>query len=71
MKKIFVFLSCAICILSKAQQPSFITDSLDNYINRGLKDWDIPGLSLVIVKDGHVVAMKGYGVRNLEKTAAC
>ncbi|HTD93051.1 MAG TPA: serine hydrolase [Chitinophagaceae bacterium] len=48
-----------------AQTPSFITDSLDSYIQRGLKDWDIPGLSIVIVKDGKVVAMKGYGVRDI------
>ncbi len=48
-----------------AQTPSFIKDSLDNYINKGLKDWDLPGLSIVIVKDGKVVLMKGYGVKNI------
>jgi CubicO group peptidase (beta-lactamase class C family) len=47
-------------------QPSFITDSLDSYIQQGMKDWNIPGLAIAIVKDGKVVAMKGYGVRNLE-----
>lgn len=47
-------------------QPSFIRDSLDNYIKKGMKDWNIPGLAIVIVKDGKVVVMKGYGVRNLE-----
>ena len=48
-----------------SQTPSFITDSLDNYIEQGLKDWDLPGLSIVIVKDGKVVVMKGYGVRDI------
>ncbi|MBV9960870.1 MAG: serine hydrolase [Parafilimonas sp.] len=47
-------------------QPSFVKDSLDNYISKGLKDWNIPGLAIVIVKDGKVVVMKGYGVRNLQ-----
>jgi CubicO group peptidase (beta-lactamase class C family) len=47
-------------------EPSFISDSLDNYIQRGLKDWNLPGLAVVIVKDGKVVWMKGYGIRDIE-----
>lgn len=51
---------------SYQQEPAFIRDSLDSYIRKGLSDWNLPGLSLVIVKDGKVVWMKGYGVRNIE-----
>jgi len=47
-----------------AQTPSFITDSLDSYIQTGMKEWQVPGLALVIVKDGKVVVMKGYGVKD-------
>jgi len=47
-------------------QPGFIKDSLEPYITRGMKDWDVPGLSIVIVKDGKIVLMKGYGVRDVE-----
>ncbi|MGC4038963.1 MAG: serine hydrolase [Chitinophagaceae bacterium] len=50
-----------------AQTPSFITDSLDSYIERGMKQWQIPGLSIAIVKDGKVVLKKGYGVREIGK----
>lgn len=49
-----------------AQTPVFIKDSLDSYITKGIKDWDVPGLSIVIVKDGKVVLMKGYGVRDIQ-----
>jgi CubicO group peptidase (beta-lactamase class C family) len=42
--------------------PVFISDSLENYIARGMAEWKIPGLSLAIVKDGEVVFMKGFGV---------
>lgn len=45
------------------QTPAFVRDSLENYIRQGMKDWQIPGLSIVIVKDGQVVWMKGYGVK--------
>ena len=67
MKKIAFFICFSFSIIiSFAQQPSFITDSIDTYINKGIKQWNIPGLAIVIVKDGKVVVMKGYGVRDLE-----
>jgi CubicO group peptidase (beta-lactamase class C family) len=50
-----------------AQQPAFIADSLDAYIERGMRQWQIPGLSIAIVKDGKVVLKKGYGVREIGK----
>ncbi len=53
------------CIIS--QTPAFISDSLDSYIERGMKQWQVPGLSIAIVKDGKIVAVKGYGVRELGK----
>src|SRR5450755_1504016 len=49
-----------------SSQPAFIRDSLESYISKGIKSWEIPGLSIVIVKDGKVVWMKGYGVRDIE-----
>ena len=52
--------------MSFAQQPPFIKDSLDNYIKAGIEQWKIPGLAIVIVKDNKVVAMKGYGVKDIQ-----
>jgi CubicO group peptidase (beta-lactamase class C family) len=63
MKKI-VFLSLLLAGLTVNAQNSFVTDSLDSYILRGMKDWNIPGLAIAIVKDGKTVVMKGYGERN-------
>ncbi len=45
-------------------QPPFIKDSIDSYVQQGMNDWDIPGLAITIVKDGQIVLMKGYGVKN-------
>ena len=50
-----------------AQTPSFITDSLDSYIQRGMTQWQIPGLAIAIVKDGKVIVKKGYGVLEIGK----
>ena len=44
-------------------QNSFINDSLDIYVQREMSRWQIPGVSVAIVKDGKVVVSKGYGVK--------
>ncbi|MBD0260817.1 MAG: beta-lactamase family protein, partial [Cytophagales bacterium] len=48
-------------------QPAFVTDSLDRYVTRGMADWQIPGLAVAVVKDGKVVCLKGYGVREASR----
>ena len=66
---LFLFFSLAENLTAQSGHsgvPNFIQDSLDNYVERGLKDWNLPGLSVVIVKDGRVVLMKGYGIRDIE-----
>ncbi len=37
----------------------------DEYINKALKDWDVPGLAIAIVKNDQIVFARGYGVRKL------
>lgn len=39
----------------------------DEYVNKALKDWGVPGVSIAIVKDDRIVFAKGYGVRELNK----
>lgn len=67
MKKIFfsVVVFCCLFFVSFSQ-PSFITNDLDKYIQQGMKDWDIPGLAIAIIKDGKTVVMKGYGIRDMK-----
>lgn len=67
MKKLLTILGLLISgYIVKAQQPAFITDSLDIYINREMQRWNIPGVAVAIVKDGKVVSSKGYGVTDIE-----
>jgi CubicO group peptidase (beta-lactamase class C family) len=66
MKKLVMYIFCVnIFFATLAQQPSFIANELDNYIEAGMKAWQVPGLAIVIVKDGQIVVSKGYGVRNI------
>ena len=46
-----------------AQQPG--PTDLDAYVARVLTTFDVPGISVAVVKDGKVVLAKGYGVRKL------
>lgn len=41
--------------------------SIDKYIEKARKDWNVPGMSVAIVKDGKVVLSQGYGVKELGK----
>jgi CubicO group peptidase (beta-lactamase class C family) len=43
----------------------FISDSLDFYVNKALTNWRVPGAAVCVVKDGKVVLMKAYGVKEL------
>jgi CubicO group peptidase (beta-lactamase class C family) len=38
---------------------------VDAFVDKVLKDFEVPGISLAIVKDGKVILAKGYGVRKL------
>ena len=37
----------------------------DDYVNRALKDWEVPGVAIAIVKNDQIVFAKGYGVRKI------
>lgn len=66
MKRILIILSFCLLLSSVSYtQNSFVTDSLDNYVNYAMKLWKIPGVAVVIVKDGKIVVAKGYGVKDM------
>lgn len=45
--------------------PTSAPPDLDVFAARVLKEFDVPGLAVAIVKDGKLVLAKGYGVRKL------
>ena len=57
----------ALCILFTATAFAQIAPpaDLDAWVARSMQTFEVPGLSLAIVKDGKVVLAKGYGVRRL------
>jgi CubicO group peptidase (beta-lactamase class C family) len=66
-----LFLFALILLFSAtAIAQSTVPADLDAYVARSMKEFEIPGMALAIVKDGKVVYSKGYGVRKLGATAA-
>ncbi len=49
--------------------PLFAQDYLDDVVERARKEFNVPGIAVVVVKDGKVVTEKGYGVRRLSDAA--
>ena len=60
-----LFSALAVTVTHAAQAP--LAD-LDTYVHRAMSQWQVPGLAIAVVKDGHVVVARGYGVRELGKT---
>ena len=53
-------------LLVLAQQQSPL-NGFDTYVAQAAKDWRVPGLAIVVVKDDSIAFIKGYGVRELGK----
>jgi CubicO group peptidase (beta-lactamase class C family) len=47
-----------------AAQPAALSD-LDAFVERGMRDWRIPGLAVAVVMNDSVVYARGFGVRRL------
>jgi CubicO group peptidase (beta-lactamase class C family) len=53
--------------MTQEQKGGFGLD--DVYITKAMQDWDAPGLSIAIVKDGATVFSRGYGVLSSDSKA--
>ena len=66
VRAVFVILALFVLGASPAarQAPSAPAD-IDAWVTRAMTSFEVPGVSLAVVKDGKVVLAKGYGVRKL------
>jgi len=64
-KKYLILVYCFVCANVCAQKTADIPPDLDRYVDSVLKIFEVPGISLAIVKDGKVMVAKGYGIKKL------
>ena len=56
----------AICILLGASLSAQTPDPVDQYVQQEMQKRQIPGLALLVVRDGQIVKSQGYGYSNVE-----
>ena len=68
MKSIIKYFLIALVVkgYSLNAQQETNNQKLDAMIVQGIKDWKVPGLAAIVVKDGKVVFQKTYGVKNVQ-----
>ena len=64
MRKSIVIVLFFFCHASLFSQP-LTSKAIDDLAERTLKAFDVPGISVGVIKDGKVIHAKGYGVRSL------
>ncbi len=70
MQTLYFLLLILITLNSTIAQDLSFTSGLDAYVAKVMKEFEVPGISVAIVKDGKVFLTKGYGIRELSKSAA-
>lgn len=60
---IFIFSSS---LFSQSTNDERLKD-LDEFVNKALKDWNVAGLAIGVVKNGKIIYTKGFGYRNIEE----
>lgn len=61
----FVFAFAACVIISTSWAQAQLPPNLDTYVERVLDTFEVPGVTVAIVKDGEVVLTRGYGIKKL------
>ncbi len=56
-----------IVIVSITVSAQSAVESFDRYAESARQTWGLPGMSVVVVKDGKVLMSKGYGIREIGK----
>ncbi|NUM81962.1 serine hydrolase [bacterium] len=67
MKSFMVFLIGLLLSLPAMAQKKADLKALDAYLAKAIKDWNVPGMAVAIVKDDSVIFSKGYGTRTIGK----
>ncbi|MCC6286967.1 MAG: serine hydrolase [Chitinophagaceae bacterium] len=67
---LFSLLLPLVQLITAQDKRSSLPPALDAYIAKALKTFEVPGMSVAIVKDGKVLLAKGYGVKKIGEQAA-
>ena len=69
-RNLFILFAAASLVCGYAVAANDPLAELDTFITRTLKEYQVPGAAVAVVKDGKVTLLKGYGVRDATKADA-
>ena len=61
----FAFLVCLASAHAGIAPDERASAALERYVEQALRDWEVPGAAIAIVKDDRIVFSEGYGTREL------
>ena len=65
----FICLIVQLLLIAAVAQVAFAQNGslngFDDYVNKAMKEWEVPGIAVAIIKGDQIVLAKGYGVRKL------
>jgi len=67
-----LFVCLSICALAQKKSENDLDKKIkdfDAYVQVALKQWEVPGAGVAVVKDGKVIYLKAYGTRDLNSGA--
>jgi CubicO group peptidase (beta-lactamase class C family) len=64
---VFILLLMGLFSLAYAQQVDTSLVDVDQKIGVWMKEWNVPGMAIGVVKGGQILLYKGYGLRDVEK----
>ena len=59
-------LTCALFLVSNASAQVLTSKQIDSVVEKTLTTFNVPGISVAVIKDGKVIHAKGYGIRSIK-----
>lgn len=67
---LFLFAILFVPGLQVARAQQGLGPDFETYVNNAMKEWQVPGVAIAVIKDDKVVFAKGFGLRDINKTVA-
>lgn len=63
---VLLFVALVLVAQGKAKGQTPLPADFEHLVERGMRDWEVPGMAVAIVKDGKIFYAKGFGEKRLE-----
>ncbi len=65
-KSIFILLTIFVLLANSAVDAQISTGEIDAMVEKAMKEFNVAGVAVAVIKDGKIIHEKGYGVRSID-----